>query len=73
MFQDLSPATQLAIISGLLFIIIGSPSLYMLVDRLARPLNIDVADPSGRPTRLGLVLHAVVYALALNWYLSTQA
>jgi hypothetical protein len=73
MFETLSPAAQLAIISGLLFIIIGSPSLYMLVDRLARPLNIDVADPSGRPSRLGLVLHAVVYALALNAYLMYSA
>lgn len=73
MFEDLAPTTQLSIVAALLFIIVGSPSLYMLVDRLLSPLGLDVADSNGRPTRLGLAAHGVVFALVMHWYLTTQA
>lgn len=73
MFEDLAPTVQLSIVAGLLFVIVGSPSLYKLVDRLLAPLGLDVADASGRPTRLGLAAHAAVFGLLLHWYLTTQA
>lgn len=73
MFEDLAPTTQLAIVAALLFIIVGSPSLYMLVDKLLSPVGLDVADSNGRPTRLGLAAHGVVFGALVSWYLTTQA
>lgn len=73
MFENLAPMTQLSIIAALIFIIVSSPSLYMLVDRLLSPLGLDIADSNGRPTRLGLAAHGIVFGLVMHWYLTTQA
>lgn len=73
MFEDLAPTTQLSIVAALIFIIVGSPSLYMLVDRLLSTVGLDIADSNGRPTRLGLAAHGIVFGLVLNWWLNNQA
>lgn len=55
----------IALIAGLLFLLIGSPFLYRLVDGLLRGLVGPIAE-NGCPTMLGLVLHAVVFLLVVR-------
>ena len=49
-----------------LFYIVGNPVVYKFVDRLLSPLKLDVSDAHGCPTQLGVVVHALVFALLLS-------
>lgn len=69
-----SPAVQLSVFTGLLFIVISSPAVYKLVDAVVNKIfKKNIADPSGCPKPSGLVLHAVVFALLFWAYLNTMA
>ncbi len=65
--------TQLALFSGLLFLVISSPQVYRVVDYLvslvARRRGY-VANASGSPTRAGLVVHGLVVALLTFLYVN---
>ena len=50
----------------ILFYIVGNPVVYKFVDRLLSPLRLDVSDAHGCPTQLGVVVHALVFALLLS-------
>ena len=69
MLASLEIPTQLALFSGLLFIVIGSPQVYRVVDYLvsliARRQGY-IASANGAPTRAGMVVHGLVVAL-LTW------
>lgn len=53
-------------IAGLIFLVIGSPYVYRLVDGLTKRIGFRTANKEGLPTTMGLVLHAVVYALIVR-------
>lgn len=53
-----------ALIAGLMFFIISHPIVYKLVDSLIGGLLGRIATPSGCPTTWGLMVHAIVFALA---------
>lgn len=60
---------QDSIFFALLFIILSSPLTYQLVDKvLGQPLLHTRVIENGVPTRLGLVLHGLVYALAYYFF-----
>ena len=68
----LSPRTQIALFAALVFVIIGSPAMYKLTNNLiGARVGLPYLDVQGVPTRVGLLVHAVVAAL-LTWvYLRT--
>ena len=60
-----SPHTMNTIFVAILFLIVGNPVVYNLVDKiLGRPILKTRVIQNGVPTRTGLVLHSVVFALA---------
>lgn len=69
-----SPAVQLSVFTGLLFIVISSPAVYKIVDSIVfKIFKQHIADPAGCPKPAGLVLHSVVFALLFWAYLNTMA
>ena len=56
---------QTVLIAAILFLVISSPQLYKLVDKLLAPLGVDFADINGCPTLQGQLLHTAVFALAV--------
>jgi hypothetical protein len=67
----LSPKHQLVLFVTLLFVIVGSPLVYGLTDKLFGLVKLDTVDVDGRPTSIGLILHAIVFGLATFAYLKT--
>ena len=67
----LSPKNQLVLFVTLLFVIVGSPLVYGLTDKLFGLVKLDTVDVDGRPTSFGLIAHAVVFGLATFAYLKT--
>ena len=63
--MKLASRTHTALFAALVFVVAASPRVFQLVDSaIGKPLNLRVARGDGRPTRLGLVLHALlVFAL----------
>jgi len=69
-----SPLVAIPLFSALAFLIVASPVVFKFTDaKLAPLLRTDIASPSGVPTRAGLVLHAVVLALLVSFYLKSYA
>jgi hypothetical protein len=69
MLASLEIPTQLALFSGLLFIVIGSPLVYRVVDYLVSVITRRsgyIASADGAPTRAGTVVHGLVVAI-LTW------
>jgi len=56
------------VIPFIVFFLVANPRMFMLTGRLFGPL---VADATGRPTQVGVLLHALVYILLchLMWTL----
>lgn len=55
------PQIQAPLFAALLFIVIASPVTFTFVNSLVEPLlGLKVAQ-NGQPTRVGLILHAMVY------------
>lgn len=73
MLASLEIPTQLALFSGLLFLVISSPQVYRVVDFLVaavtRRPNL-IASVDGAPTRAGLVVHGLVVALLTYLYVN---
>lgn len=65
-----SPLVAIPLFVGLSFLIFGSPVVYKFTDtRIATPLKFDFANQNGVPTRVGLIVHAIVIALVTYAYL----
>jgi len=56
----------IAIITGLLFLLISSPFLYIMVNDLTSRVGVTVSSPSGCPTMNGLMIHAFVFAIIVR-------
>lgn len=56
----------IAILAGILFIVIGSPWLYRIVNSILGPLGLRTSDEEGCPTGLGLVIHGLVFAIIVR-------
>jgi hypothetical protein len=64
----LSTKVVTTITLALLFIVISSPLTYKIVENtLTSPLGFKITQPGGSPTRVGLILHAIVYALLVHF------
>jgi hypothetical protein len=57
-----SLAIQAALFSALLFIIISSPPLYKITNTVSsQVLNVRLADAAGNASRVGMVVHSLVF------------
>lgn len=55
---------KISLMAGLLFIVISSPLLYKLVQKLINKVaDVDIANDDGCPNFYGLVLHGIVFML----------
>lgn len=64
----LTPKQVTTITLALLFIVISSPLTYKIVENtLTKPLIGLKITQQGAPTRIGLILHAVVFALLVHF------
>lgn len=64
-----SLAVPAALFGALLFIIISAPAVYQVTNKLVGGvIGQRLADQAGNPTRLGLVVHALVYFAAFYGY-----
>jgi|TARA_B000000557_G_C20502812_1_gene328704 hypothetical protein len=54
-----------SIYSAIVFLIISSPYTYMLVNSMLGSL-VSISKPTGCPTTVGLLLHAVVFMLIIR-------
>ena len=55
------------LITTVIFLVVVHPMTYKLVDSLVGGLLFKVASNSGCPTMAGLLLHAVVFTIALRY------
>ena len=60
------------LITTVIFLIVVHPMTYKLVDSLVGGLLFKVASKSGCPTMAGLLLHAVVFTLALRYVMDLK-
>ena len=59
--MKLAARTHTALFAAFVFIVAASPRVFKVVDGLlGAPLGLRLASYDGRPTRLGLVLHAAL-------------
>jgi hypothetical protein len=64
----LSPKTITSITLALLFIVISSPLTYKIVENtLTAPLGVKITQAGGSPSRIGLILHAIVFGLLVHF------
>ena len=61
--------TKAILTAALLFYIVANPMTYKLVDSLLGGLVGTIAGPSGCPTNLGLIVHAVVFGVVSKYVL----
>ena len=57
---------KISLFSAVVFLIVASPFLYGLTERLFSLINLETAQ-GGCPTGLGVVLHAVVFLLITRY------
>lgn len=64
-----SLAVPAALFGALLFIIVSAPRVYQITDKLiGSVIQNRLADAAGNPTRLGMVVHALVFFAAFYGY-----
>lgn len=71
--HSLSPRLLNTLFVAALFLIIANPAVFGLVDRtLGRPiLRMRITD-NGVPTRVGIVVHAIVFGLLYYFFLAMK-
>jgi len=57
---------KVSILSGFIFMLISSPFLYQMLDKLGSVINLNIASPSGCPTFLGLFVTTVLFVLIVR-------
>ena len=60
------------LITTVIFLVVVHPMTYKLVDSLVGGLLFKVASKSGCPTMAGLLLHAVVFTVALRYVMDLK-
>ena len=58
---------QISFFSLFLFVLVTSSFTYKLTDRLLGGFLGKIADGNGAPTRVGYILHAIVYLLLVRY------
>lgn len=56
-----------AFITALLFIVISSPAIYKLTNSVFAPLGLKTSDTAGKASNFGVLIHSVVFVLALHF------
>ncbi len=71
--MNLSPRVLNTLFVAALFLIIANPAVFGLVDRtLGRPILRTRITDNGVPTRLGLLVHAVVFGALYYFFLAMK-
>ena len=66
------PSVQIPLFAALLFLVLAHPRTFDFVDdKLGGLLNAELVGATGRPTRLGLLVHALVFFLITLAFLRT--
>ena len=55
----------ISLMSTILFIVIGSPMVYKLVNSLTSKYGLDIASPDGCPNIKGLVVHGIIFFIVV--------
>src|SRR5205085_10642181 len=55
-----------SIMIGLLFLIISSPFVYKLTNKITNGIGIAIVDEQGCPNLIGLLSHAIIFVLILR-------
>lgn len=58
---------QISLFSLFLFVVVVSPMTYRLTDQLLGGIIGRIVQPSGCPTTIGFVLHALVFLLLVRY------
>jgi hypothetical protein len=61
----LAEKVSISLLSAVLFVVIGSPMLYKLMDSLTTKYGVTIADSNGCPNIKGLAVHGVVFFLVV--------
>ena len=73
MMTSVSPRLMNTLFVSALFLVIASPTVFALVDKtLGRPILRMPLVQNAVPTRLGLVVHALVFGLLYYFFLSLK-
>ena len=62
---SLAEKVVISLMSAILFIVIGSPMMYKLVNSLTTKVGLVIASPDGCPNLKGLAVHGVVFFLVV--------
>ena len=65
-------ATSTPLFAALTFVVVASPSVYAATDSLARHVRVRTATNTGHPTRVGLILHALVMYLLVLLFMKAK-
>jgi hypothetical protein len=57
-----------AIVVALLFVVVSHPVVYGITNTIFSPIVGPLASPSGAPTTVGLIIHAVVFVYASKYF-----
>jgi hypothetical protein len=57
----------IAFMAGILFLIISSPFLYGVVNRITSYFGVKIIENNGSPNITGMVLHAVVFIIVVKY------
>jgi multisubunit Na+/H+ antiporter MnhB subunit len=57
----------ISIVSGLLFLVIGSPYTYNLTNSVTKRFGLTIADSQGCPNLAGILVHGIVFVLLLRF------
>ena len=59
----LAEKVSISLLSAVLFVVIGSPMMYKLINSLTTKYGLDTSDFNGCPNLKGLAVHGVVFFL----------
>lgn len=63
---DSADKWKVAILSGFIFMLVSSPFLYQMLDKVGTPLGVDIASSSGCPTFVGLFVTTVLFVIIVR-------
>ena len=72
MKAHMSPRLINTLFVAALFMVVANPVVYGITDKmLGRPLRMPFTQ-NGVPTRIGIIVHSIVFALMFYFFLGTQ-
>jgi hypothetical protein len=58
---------KVSVLSGFIFMLVSSPFLYQMLDKVGAVMNIDIASSSGCPTFVGLFITTVLFVIIVRF------